>query len=306
MQPIAFYNGRYLPADELRLPVTDTGFMLGVTVAEQMRTFAGRPFRVQTHLRRLQPGLRELGLLESIREYDLADILQHVVAHNWQLLASGDDLGITLFVTPGPYRTYVPAASTSPTVAVHTYPLPFQLWQQKYQSGQPLVIVDVQQISPRSWPLYIKCRSRMHYFLADRQARQHDPQSAAVLLDQSGCVSETPTANIVACFSEEGLVSPPLEKILPGVSLQVLDELARQAGLGFTYRDIRPEELLAADEILLTSTPYGLLPVSKVDQQPLRRGPQGPIYRQLLRGWSQLVGLRLDQQARRFADRPNH
>jgi branched-subunit amino acid aminotransferase/4-amino-4-deoxychorismate lyase len=303
MQPIAYFNDRYVPAEELRLPVSDTGFMLGVTIAEQLRTFSGQPFRVQQHLARWRDGLRTVGLAELAEDCDFAAILQRVAEHNRQLLQPADDLGITLFATPGPYRTYAPAADLRPTVAAHTYPLPFRLWYRQYQLGQPLVVVDVQQVSPRCWPSEIKCRSRMHYFLADREARQQDAQATAILLDESGCISETPIANIVAYFAHKGLVSPPHHKILPGISLQVVDELARQLGLPFTYRDIRPDELLAADEIILTSTPYGLLPANRVNQQTIGQGPAGPIYQQLLQSWNRSVGINLEKQARQFADR---
>ena len=303
MQPIAYFNRNYVPADELRLPVSDTGFMLGVTIAEQLRTFAGRPFRVQQHLQRMQQGLQAVGLLCVMDEHDLAAILQRVVQHNLQCLEPGDDLGITLFATPGPYSTYSAEPDPQPTVAVHTYPLPFRLWWRKYETGQPLVLVDVQQVSSRCWPAAIKCRSRMHYYLAARQARQRNADAAALLLDESGCVSETPSANVVACFADEGLVSPPRQKILPGVSLQVVDELARDADVPFGYRDLRAEELSTAEEILLTSTPYGLLPVTQLNEQPVGDGQVGRIYRRLLQRWGKQVGVDLPEQARRFATR---
>ncbi len=303
MQPIAYVNGRYLASDELRLPVSDSGFILGVTIAEQLRTFGGRSFHVSAHLQRLRRGLQTVGIPEVIDRVDFVAILEHVVGHNRDLIDSADDLGITLFVTPGPYPTYAPTTTPEPTVAVHTYPLPFRLWSEKYLSGQSLRIVDVQQVSPRSWPPAIKCRSRMHYYLADRQARAQDPQATAVLLDESGCVSETPIANLVACFAGVGLVSPPREKILPGITLQVTEELARSAGLPFEYRDLQVEDLLSADEILLTSTPYCLLAATHINSQPVGTGEPGPIYQMLLREWSEMVGFDLVEQASRFANR---
>jgi branched-chain amino acid aminotransferase len=143
----------------------------------------------------------------------------------------------------------------------------------------------------------------MHYYLADRQARAQDSQATAVLLDESNCVSETPIANVVAYFADGGLISPPLEKILPGITLQVTEELARRAGLPFEYRDLHVEDLLSADEILLTSTPYGLLPATRINSQPVGKGEPGPIYQSLLRQWAEMVGFDLAEQASRFANR---
>lgn len=303
MQPIAYFNSSYLPAEELRLPVSDTGFVWGVTIAEQLRTFAGQPFRVQQHLQRMQQGLSVLGLSHVMDQHDLATIVQHVVRHNRQFVDPDDDLGITLFATPGPYSTYAAEVDVQPTVAVHSYPLAFRLWWRRYETGQPLVQVNVQQVSARCWPAHIKCRSRMHYYLAARQARQQLADAAALLLDESGFVSETPIANVVAYFAGEGLVSPPQPKILPGISLQVLAELAREARIDFGYRDLHVEELSAAEEILLTSTPYCVLPVTQLNHALVGSGQAGPIYRQLLQRWGQQVGVDLAEQARRFATR---
>ena len=66
----------------------------------------------------------------------------------------------------------------------------------------------------------------MHYYLADRQARRRDPASRALLVEEDGFVTETTTANVVGYRHDAGLLTPPHDKILPGISLAVLLELA--------------------------------------------------------------------------------
>ncbi len=303
MHPIAYCNGRYIPFAELRVPVSDSGFMLGITIAEQLRTFGGKPFRVSDHLRRMQRGLETVGLLQILQEVDFPAVIEFLVQQNHRLLSAGDDLGITLFATPGPYRSFATEIDPRPTVGAHTYPLPFQRWCHKYSRGQALWVSDVQQVSSRSWPAAIKCRSRMHYFLAERQAQANDATATAVLLDETGCVSESPTANIIVFLPKEGLVSPPLERILPGISLQVVEELARAAGVPFLYRDLHADELFAAAEILLTSTPYCLLPATRLNGRRVGDGTTGPVYQRLQKSWSQMVEVDLAAQALQFAQR---
>ena len=290
---IAILNGEIIPAAELHVRPQDMGFMLGVTVAEQLRTFHGELFEVAAHKQRLARSLEILGV-----EVDLDDLLQagqRVVEHNFKLVNPRLDLGLTLFVTPGLYPTYRATGDDGPTIGVHSYPLPFALWREKYEHGQACEIVDVPQVSQACWPRELKCRSRMHYYLADKQASQRNADARAILLDDDGCINEASTANVVAYFSDEGLVSPQCEHILPGISLGFVKQLARRLEIPFSYRPLTPEELLSADEVLFTSTPYCLLPVSRVGE---RVYTGRTCFRNLLNAWNNSVGLNIEVQAK--------
>ena len=298
--PIAYRSGEFIPAAELMICPQDSGFVLGVTVAEQLRTFGGRLFGWNEHLKRLTRGLEIVGLVDQLNLDELRPAAEEVVCHNHALLDAQDDLGVTIFVTPGRYAAY--GGASAPTVGIHTYPLPFSLWAAKYDCGQRCVISSVRQVDDQSWPRALKCRSRMHYYLADRQATQIDAESRALLLDRQGDVNEATTANVIALFSHEGLVSPPLSDVLPGVSLQQTAKLAAEMGLDFTYRRLPVAQLRRADEILLTSTPYCILPVSSLDNQPLPQ-PSNTMASRLLAAWSRHVGIDISTQAKRFAQR---
>lgn len=303
-QPLAYLDGRLIPADQAAVPVTDAGFVQGVTVAEQMRTFGGRIFRLEPHLARLARSLETVGVEPPIAFDELIRNAEELVAHNRRLLDEGDDLGLSLFVTPGTYPAFAVHGNESrPLIGMHTYPLPFHLWADRYERGQSLVVTDVRQVPTECWPAELKCRSRMHYYLADRQAREKSPGARALLLDEQGDVVELSTANLVAHFPGEGLVSPPLEKILPGISMTVVAELAQELGLGFSHRRIWPDELRAADELMLCSTSPCLLPVAEVDGKAIGTGRPGPVFHKLLDAWSRAVGVNIAEQAKRFARR---
>jgi len=295
-EPIAYLNGRFFPERDLYIRPQDMGFMLGVTLAEQVRTFAGKLFEWSAHKQRLQRSLEIVGVEVDISQIE--DAADQLVTHNYSLLTPGSDLGLTIFVTPGIYPTYNSGQESTRTVALHTYPLPFSLWANKYTTGQRCLFVSVPQVSAACWPRELKCRSRMHYYLADREAQAKDPAARAILLDK-GNINEASTANVVAYFEGEGLVSPPLDSILPGASLRYLERLSRGTGIDFVYRDISPIELKSAREILLTSTSPCILPVSSLDGQSF---VQRECFDRLLSAWSDRVGVDVKAQALRFVE----
>jgi branched-subunit amino acid aminotransferase/4-amino-4-deoxychorismate lyase len=234
---------------------------------------------------------------------ELAAVAEELAARNHRLLEHGDDLGLSIVVTPGLYPSYVPHGSAKPMVCLHTYALPFYLWANKYAVGQALATTDIEQVSPRSWPRSLKCRSRIHYYLADKQAAAAVPGARALLLDSDGFVTEASTANIAIYRKSEGLLSPPLAKVLHGISLSESIELAKRLGIPFHQRDLTTDDVASADEVMLSSTPLCLLPVTSFNGKPIGAGAPGPLFARLLDAWSEAVGVDIARQARRFAAR---
>jgi branched-chain amino acid aminotransferase len=294
----AYLNGEWIDARSFAIPVSDLGFVLGVTVVERLRTFNARPFRVDEHLARLHDSLEIVGweaqaLTAEVREalYAFADV-------NAEQIAPGDDWHIAALVTPG-----ATLDAARPTVCVHGGPIPFHGWAHKFETGVDICITEVRQVPANCWPPELKCRSRMHYYLADREADRRFPGARAVLLDQRGFVGEASTANVVAYYKDRGLVTPRLEGVLPGISQQMLFELADELGIARSEADLLPADLAAADEVFLTSTSICIQPVVRQDGKPIADGRPGPVYRQLLSAWSEKVGVDIPAQARQFATR---
>lgn len=302
-EPIAYLNGRMVPASSAAISPFDAGFVQGASIAEQLRSFRGSLFRLEDHLGRLARSLEITGIAISEPLAQLASIAGELVEHNHALLDPADDLGLGIIVTPGGYPGYG-ASDTGPTILLHTYPLPFHLWHEKYTTGQALAIPATRQVPSVCWPAALKCRSRMHYYLADREAGAMFPGARALLLDLDGHVTEASTANVLVYRAGEGLVSPPHGKVLPGISLAEVTELALQMGVPSSQRDSTPEDLQTAQEILLTSTPMCLLPVVSLDGQRIGAGRPGDLFGRLIQAWSDLVGLDIVAQAQRFAARP--
>jgi branched-subunit amino acid aminotransferase/4-amino-4-deoxychorismate lyase len=303
LRPFAFRNREFLSERDVAVPLSDAGFVLGTTVTEQLRTFGGRLFHLDDHLRRLQQSLQIVGIDAGMTRGQLASAAGRLTALNVSEVRQRDDLGLSIFVTPGPFPTLTDGKTGEPLVCMHTYKLPFALWSEKYESGQALVTTDVRQVATNNWPPALKCRSRMHYWLADRAAAARQPGARALLQDADGFILETSSANVLVYFESEGLVSPPREKVLPGISLAVLSELAGQLGIPHSERDLTPDDVSHADEVLICSTPYCLLPVTQFNGQPIADSRPGEVFRKLLSGWSAKVGIDIAKQARQFANR---
>jgi diguanylate cyclase (GGDEF)-like protein len=303
-QPLAYLNGQLIRASDAAVPVYDGGFVLGSTVTEQLRTFGGQIFRLEGHLARLAHSLQISGIQPRESIEDLAEIAVRLAAENFRFSDPDDDLGLCIFITPGPYAAMAEGDISGPTVCLHTYRLPFFLWADAYQRGVSLRTTPIKQVPRDCWPAELKCRSRMHYYLADRLAASAEPGARALLLDDDGFVCETSTANVLAYYPGEGLISPPQKKVLPGISLHVTEEIAGRLGIAWKHRDSSVEELARAQEVFLTSTPNCILPVTRLSGAPVGKGQPGPTFAKLLSAFNDTVGLDIAAQARRFAIRP--
>lgn len=298
---IAWVNGRFVDAGDLSVPVGDAGFVLGATVTEQLRTFHGRLFLVAEHLDRLTASLAAVGIDPDVSRDTLADAAARVAAsHGSGDPASGTDLGLVIFVTPGDLPAQHGGRGGPPRVMIHAFPLAFRLWANGYEDGLALRTVAVRQVPPACWPLHAKVRSRLHYYLADREAHAAESGARAVLAHADGRISETSTAN-VAIVVDDTVITPPETDALPGVSLAFARRLAEREGISWRERRLTAADLAAAAEILLTSTPSCILPATRFDGRAVGTGAPGPVYRRLLAAWSADVGLDIAAQARGHA-----
>ena len=293
----AYLNGDWIPSSELHIAVDDLGFLLGATATERLRTFHGQIYRLDDHIARLSGSLDIMGLDREAVLQEVAAAIPEFLLRNQALFDPNDDWAVIAFATPGSTR------SQRPTVCVHGNPLPFHQWADKFERGVHVVVSKYRQVPTNCWPADLKCRSRMHYFLADREAAAKQPGARAIVLDQAGYVAEATTANVVIYREEEGLISPPYEHILAGVSLTIVKQLAVMLNIPFGMRPISVDEFCTADEALLTSTSICVLPIVACDGKRIGDGRPGPAFKKVLQAWSAGVGVDIAEQARRFASR---
>ncbi|HEY7329188.1 MAG TPA: aminotransferase class IV [Gemmataceae bacterium] len=298
-EPLVFLNDQVMPASQAHISIFDAGIVLGATVAEQTRTFDKRLWRLDEHLDRLLSSLRCTRIDIGLSKDQLACISQELIEHNTRLLDESGELGLIQFVTAGENPIYAGISErpprTSPTVCVHTYPLPFALWAKKMLTGAHVITPSIRHVPPQCYDPKVKYRSRMHFYLADLEARQVDPEATALLLDLAGNITETSTANFL--IVERGtIISPTTVNILPGISRTMVIELAGKLGIPFLERDLQVDDAISADEAFLTSTTFCLMPVTKINGAQIGEGRPGALTRLLLHTWSAKVGVDIEKQ----------
>ena len=288
-QPLAWLNGQYLPFSEMKLPVWDLGVVAGASLTEMARTYRHQPFRLTDHIERLQTSCDALKFDSGLSDGQLQQIAEHLVQHNTALISDSDDLGIVLFVTAGANPTYLGGGELpGPSVGVHTFRLPFEIWKTAATEGVRLRIPSVRQPSDCRFPLHLKSRNRLHWLLADRQANEQEPGSRALLLDMDGRLTETSTSCFWAVI--DGALKTPAHNVLNSMSARLVQEAAEHLGLRVEKTDLRPSDLADCSEAFLSSTPSGLLPVRSVEGREMPTGTAFPVLNQILAAWKKITG----------------
>jgi branched-chain amino acid aminotransferase len=295
--PLAYINGSLVPQDEACLSLSDAGFVWGATVTDLCRTMRHRLYRWPDHLARFRQNCRAAYLSPPLSDDEMTRVAEELAAHNASLLRPEQDLALVLIATPGRVGYYAGreggAGDAGPTLVLHTFPLPLTRYRRLVQEGARLVIPSTRQVPAACVDPRIKQRSRMHWWLAEQEARRTDPAASALLLDTAGHVTETAAANFLA-VRQGTVLSPPRASVLEGISLKVVEELCRAQGIPFAERALTPYDCLTADESLLASTPYCLAGVSRINGTSLPW--PGPMLQRLLAGWNAAVGMDLHGQ----------
>ena len=302
-EPIAYLNGQFLPISQAALSVFDLGVVAGASVTEMVRTFRHTPFCLNEHLDRLEESLQIVAIQSAVDRDELRGICVKVIAENARLIPEDHDLGLIVFLTAGQNLTYLGrnelARARTPSICVHTFPLPFELWSDQYDTGLHLVTTSVQSFPDHVIDTRVKHRSRLHWHLADLEAKKIAPRAMALLCDQAGNLTETASGNLFVV--QAGVLRTPNEHVLNGVSREVLMKLAKSLGLSVEMARLQPTDLHHATEAFLTSTPHCMLPVTCFNGEPIGNGIPGPIFEQLMGVWNELVGLDISAQMREGA-----
>ncbi|QEF99969.1 D-alanine aminotransferase [Stieleria maiorica] len=275
---LAYHNGQWIPGDKLCIPMRDPAVTQAVTAVERVRVYNGRLFQIDRHLDRWQHTTDALAITGLPSRQELAEQIDEVIRRNDAWLQTQNEFGVLWFASPG--------IAGSPTLVIDLYPIDSALMQRRINSGSPLIVTSVRQPSAECWPRNIKVRCRLHYYLADREATRQNPGSLGILLDSDGSITETSIANVLIVHAGE-VVSPPDDQVLQGVSRDVVRELCDALDIPWRERRIYPDELRAADEVLLTGTSCGLWFANSIDGSPLRSA--GPVYQRLRAGFDALV-----------------
>ena len=271
-------NGRISAADKAVIPVFDHGFLYGEGVYETLRTYGGRLFLYDRHMRRLRNSARLIDLAIPLTDDELAARISETMA---AAQLDGAQAYIRVLVTRGVGElTYDLKATPKPSWVIIVKPL-LDPPREIYERGVKVVLVDVVRNHPQSVNPVIKSNNLMNPALAAQQAFKRGAFEA-VMRNYRGELTECATANLFIVKSGTAL-TPPIEcGLLPGITREFIFEVGREVGIDVREQVLRDADLFEADEAFLTSTTREVLPIVAADERTIGSGEPGAVTLKLL------------------------
>jgi D-alanine transaminase len=268
MNDIAYLNGEFLPLDQARVPALDRGFIFGDGVYEVIPVYSRRPFRLPEHLRRLQHSLDAIRLGNPMTDAEWTRLIHDLIARH-----SGEDQSVYLQVTRGvAKRDHAFPRESKQTVFMMSSPLATPAREQ-VENGVPCITA-----TDYRW---LKCDVKSVSLLANCLLRQQAAEAGAVevVMFRDGCLTEASASNVFVVRGGKLLAPPKNNLILPGITYDVVLELAAAKGIAIELRAIPEQEVRSADELWVTSSSKEVLAVATLDGRPVGNGKPGPVFR---------------------------
>ncbi|MBB1074844.1 D-amino acid aminotransferase [Rhodoferax sp. 4810] len=283
-----YLNGEFTTLPHAKISVMDRGFIFGDGVYEVVPVYGGQLFRFAQHMARLERSLRECRISNPLSREQWADIAFKLIADYADATrASALDLGfcqntdqlIYIQVTRGvAMRDHVMPTDITPTVFVMTNVMKPPSAEQRAQ-GVACVSAD----DFRWEKAHIKATSLLGAVFA-RQI-SFDAGALETVMFRDGFLSEAAASNVWVVKDGQLLGTPKDHLVLEGIRYGLIEEICAAQGIPFELRRISRAEVLAADEILLSSATKEVLPVTLLDGQPVGSGQPGPVYARLYAGY---------------------
>ncbi|MBT8130025.1 MAG: D-amino acid aminotransferase [Gammaproteobacteria bacterium] len=271
-EAVVYLNGEYLPQSQARVSVLDRGFLFGDGVYEVIPVFGGAPLRLNEHLERLQRSINRVGLQNPLTAIEWNDVFQTLLEYN-----PGGDRSIYLQVTRGvsPVRDLSVAEDIVPTVFVMVNDIKPVDYATLERGIEAITVNDFR------WKA---CDIKSISLIANVMVRLHANRSSVVdaIMVRDGLVTEGTASNIFVVHDNVIATPPKSECLLPGITRDLVIELARANGLSVEERDIRHTELETADEIWLTSSTREIAPVVKIDEHTVGNGVAGECWKNVI------------------------
>ena len=265
-----FLNGNFVASDEAQVSAFDRGFIFGDGVYEVIPVFGGRAFRLEAHLQRLDNSLAELGIKLDMNHQQWAGILDQLAGNN------NEDQSVYIQVTRGPAaRDHVFPDSSNPTVFAYTQTLKYPDSATLENGVNAVTAEDIR---------WSRCDIKAIALLASVLLRQEAKQQGAIeaILLRDRMLTEGAASNIF--IVKDGVIATTGKGrfILPGITRDLVVELAQANNIPMQERDISETELRNADEIWMTSSTKEILPITTLDGNAVANGKPGAMHVRML------------------------
>jgi D-alanine transaminase len=267
-----YLNGKFLPIEEARVPVLDRGFIFGDGVYELVPVYSRVPFRLDEHLARLERSLAAARIRNPHTRAEWREIVLGLVAKQ-----SFEDQGIYFQVTRGvAKRDLAFPKDVAPTVFMMSNPLSTPSQEQVEHGAAAVTAADDR---------WLHCDIKSISLIGNVMLRQLSADAGAVetMLFRNGKLSEASASNVFVV--KKGVILSPAKSnlILPGITYDMVVEIAAAAKLPLEFRDLTEAEVRSADEVWVTSSSKEVLAIVTLDGKPVGAGKPGPVFRQVHR-----------------------
>ncbi len=271
-------NGRITDAADAVIPVFDHGFLYGEGVYETLRTYDGKPFLFDAHMKRLRRSAGMISLDVPGTDAGMMDNIRATVAAETGIV----EAYIRILITRGVGElTYNLAATPMPSTIIIVKPFP-EPPSAHFTDGIALAIVSVRRNHPSALNPRIKSNNLLNNALAMQEALRQGAEEA-LMLNQQDEIAECSQSNFFVV--KDGKVStPPLTAgLLPGITREFVFEVGKDAGVPVEEHTLRAADLWDADEAFITGTTREITPVVKVDGHVFGDGKPGATTLRLLK-----------------------
>ena len=281
---IVYLNGEWLPIDEARIPVLDRGFIFGDGIYEVVPIYAGKPFRWAQHLARLERSLTKIGMANPLTNDQWTELVTQLQSrHAWA------DQFIYIQVTRGVAKREhaFPTIAIKPTIFMMASEFVHAPEEQRTRGVKAHSMIDER---------WLHCDIKSTSLLGNVLAKQEAVEAGAFecVMFRNGFLTEGSSANIWVVRGGKLLCAPRDNLILEGIRVGLVQELCAASGIELEVRPITREEVLSADELMLSSATKEVLPITQLDDAKVGNGAHGvavgmpgPIYKALYTAYQQ-------------------
>ena len=265
-----YLNGEYLPLEQASVPVLDRGFIFGDGVYEVIPVYNRKVFRLEHHLQRLKNSMQAVRLNNPLTDAEWSEIINNVIERN-----DGGDQSIYLQITRGvASRDHRFPGDVKPTVFVMSN-LFVMVPREQLEHGVSAITLD----DIRWQYCSIKSIALLPNILLRQQAVEQGAAEAILIRDNE--VTEGAASNVFIVKDEVIVTPPKTDCLLPGITRDLVVEQAHEHDIPVKEVIIKQDDLLAADEIWLTSSTKEILPVTQLNDQTVGNGKPGPVWKQM-------------------------
>ncbi|MCI0496288.1 D-amino-acid transaminase [candidate division KSB1 bacterium] len=276
---IAYFDGEYLPKNQLNISPDDRGFLFADGAYEVIRCYHGKLFQPDAHVKRLERSISELRIdFPGVQQ--LADVARKLIEKNQLTVGQAIVyLQITRGAAPRTHR--FPPKDTPATV--YAYAAPFKPHQNELENGTKIILV-----SDTRWSRCdIKSISLLPNILAHQQANEHGATEAVFVRD--GVITEGAHTNFCGIFKGELVTAPISNYILAGITREIVLELCGKLSIPVKEFPILESDLKNADELMLVGTTVEITPVVQVDGWKVGDGNPGALTQNLQKAFYDLI-----------------